>query len=126
MIRVVCAVIVEEGKVLVCQRPLEKAEGGKWEFPGGKVEDGESDEVALRREMTEELALGISVGEQLGESQSRDLQLIAYRCDRKGGGWELREHLDARMIDRKAGDLLDWAELDIPLWTTIKDRLLQS
>lgn len=54
-IRVVASVIEREGHLLVCQRPAHKRHGGLWEFPGGKVEPGESDLEAVRRELREEL-----------------------------------------------------------------------
>jgi 8-oxo-dGTP pyrophosphatase MutT (NUDIX family) len=55
MIRVVAAVIEKENRYLVCKRPADKRHGGLWEFPGGKVCDGESDLDALRRELSGEL-----------------------------------------------------------------------
>jgi 8-oxo-dGTP pyrophosphatase MutT (NUDIX family) len=63
-IRVIAAVISHDDELLVCQRPLHKRHGGLWEFPGGKCEPGESDTDAARRELREELGVGvISVGE---------------------------------------------------------------
>ena len=62
--RVIAAVISRGDELLVCQRPLHKRHGGLWEFPGGKCEPGESDTDAARRELREELGVGvISVGE---------------------------------------------------------------
>ena len=60
MIHVVAAVIVQEGKVLLAKRPLDKHQGGKWEFPGGKREEGELPDVALKRECLEELGIHLS------------------------------------------------------------------
>jgi mutator protein MutT len=54
-IRVVASVIEREGRLLVCERPAHKRHGGLWEFPGGKVEAGESDFEAVERELDEEL-----------------------------------------------------------------------
>ena len=62
--RVIAAVIARGDKLLVCQRPVHKRHGGLWEFPGGKIEPGESDETAARRELAEELGVHVeSVGE---------------------------------------------------------------
>jgi len=62
--RVIGAVIARGDKLLVCQRPAHKRHGGLWEFPGGKLEPGESDETAARRELAEELGVHVeSVGE---------------------------------------------------------------
>ena len=61
-IRVVAAVILSEGKIFATQRGYGEFKGG-WEFPGGKIEDGETPEVALKREISEELETKIRVGE---------------------------------------------------------------
>jgi len=64
--RVVVAAIVErDGKVLVCRRRDDQSHPGKWEFPGGKVEPDESFEIALARELREELAIEATVGEEI-------------------------------------------------------------
>ena len=67
MVEVVAALIWDEGKFLICQRPADKARGLLWEFVGGKVEAGESKERALKRECREELNIQIAVGEQFAE-----------------------------------------------------------
>ncbi len=64
-IRVVCALIEREGRVLLARRPEHKHLGGKWEFPGGKIEAGETPVVALVRECAEELACVVEVGAEL-------------------------------------------------------------
>ncbi len=65
-IRVVAAVIRNESSMLLCQRPAHKRHGGLWEFPGGKMESGESPLEATRRELAEELGVAVSsVGEIL-------------------------------------------------------------
>jgi 8-oxo-dGTP diphosphatase len=58
-VRVVASLIEREGKLLVCERPAHKRHGGLWEFPGGKVEDGENDFEAVRRELEEELGVDV-------------------------------------------------------------------
>ncbi|HET8656835.1 MAG TPA: (deoxy)nucleoside triphosphate pyrophosphohydrolase [Longimicrobiaceae bacterium] len=58
-IRVVASVIEREGRLLVCERPAHKRHGGLWEFPGGKVEPGESDFQAVARELAEELGVRV-------------------------------------------------------------------
>ena len=62
-IEVVAALIWDKGRFLACQRPMEKARGGLWEFVGGKVEPGETKRQALIRECREELGITVSVGE---------------------------------------------------------------
>jgi mutator protein MutT len=58
-VRVVAAVVRRDGALLVCQRPAHKRHGGLWEFPGGKTEPNESDELATRRELGEELGVHV-------------------------------------------------------------------
>ena len=58
--RVIAAVIERHGSVLICERPKHKRHGGLWEFPGGKIESGESDLEAARRELNEELAVEVT------------------------------------------------------------------
>lgn len=106
VLQVVAAVIQDGDQFLVCRRRTEKAAGGRWEFPGGKIEDGESAADALRREISEELAVGISVlGElTIDETLVGDL-LIRLTC--------LRAELEGpRPIGSTDHDCLAWVALD--------------
>lgn len=69
MKRVVAAVIEKNGKLLVCQRTRHQTMPLKWEFPGGKIEDGEQPRDALRRELEEELGIEASIGEEISRIQ---------------------------------------------------------
>lgn len=83
-IRVVCALIEHEGRVLLARRPAHKHLGGKWEFPGGKIETGESPAAALVRECAEELACQIEVGAELPSVThaypDRTIVLLPFVC----------------------------------------------
>ncbi len=74
-IRVVAAVIRRDGRILIARRHAHADRGGKWEFPGGKVEPGEAEEAALVREIREELDCGVSVGPLLARTTHRDTDL---------------------------------------------------
>ncbi|HEY4220971.1 MAG TPA: (deoxy)nucleoside triphosphate pyrophosphohydrolase [Myxococcota bacterium] len=83
-LRVVAALIRQDGKVLLTQRKPGKHLGLSWEFPGGKVEAGESDEQALVRELREELGVAVTVGTRCFETRhhygAREMHLLVYRC----------------------------------------------
>lgn len=99
MIDVVAAIITNrEGNFLITQRNLNKAQGGLWEFPGGKVEQNETKENAIVREIKEELNIEISVDEYLGEKTfnypNKEINLIALKCSILSGNIKLTEHED--------------------------------
>lgn len=71
MKRVVAAVIEKNGKVLVCQRTRHQTMPLKWEFPGGKIEEGEQPRDALRRELEEELGIDATIGDEIVRLQHR-------------------------------------------------------
>ncbi|MCX7032041.1 MAG: (deoxy)nucleoside triphosphate pyrophosphohydrolase [Spirochaetes bacterium] len=111
--RVTAAIIEEDGLVFVARRGPGRHLAGKWEFPGGKVEPGETPEQALARELAEELGIACEVGEFLCaavyEGTEPGLELLAFRVRRTPGTIELREHVEARWV--KPADL---ARLDLP------------
>jgi 8-oxo-dGTP diphosphatase len=69
MKRVVAALIVQDGRLLVCQRTRHQTMPLKWEFPGGKIEEGEQPRDALRRELDEELGITATIGDELARIQ---------------------------------------------------------
>ena len=125
-IEVVAAVIFREGKVLCVQRAEHEKEyvSLKWEFPGGKVEVGETREDALVREIEEELAVEIHELQYLMtvEHSYPDFHLTmhAYTCALKAGEVELREHVGLKWLAVEELDLLDWAAADMPVVETLK------
>ncbi len=118
MTRVVAAMIYDGDRFLICQRPRNKARGLKWEFPGGKVEENESDAEALMRECREELAAEIEVGdlyfETVHEYPDITVQLRLYRARLKSGITRL-EHEDMRFILPSECEKFDICPADAPI-----------
>lgn len=98
----------------------------KWEFPGGKVEEGESLESSLIREIAEELALNISLKEKLApvvhEYREIKVHLFPYLAEITSGQLILLEHHAHRWLMAKELLLLDWAEADLPVAKAISQR----
>lgn len=121
MINVACAVIVDErGSILAVQRSAAMLHAFKWEFPGGKVESGETAEEALQREIREELDIDIELLQALrptthAYTSSRVICLIPFLCRIIKGSIKLKEHLEYRWLSPTVMPELDWAEADIPI-----------
>jgi 8-oxo-dGTP diphosphatase len=97
MLRVVCGVIANSaGEYLLCQRPVGKSQAGLWEFPGGKIDEGESAQQALVRELQEELGCTVIVGDCLSSVVHRyealTIELIPFHCGVSDGKPTALEH----------------------------------
>lgn len=125
-IEVVAAVMVSDGKVFASERGY-GAFKGKWEFPGGKREAGETPEEALAREIREELATEIHVGEKLCTVEydypEFHLVLHCYLCSILSGNLELLEHEDARWLDARHLRDVDWLPADLEVIELLEKRL---
>lgn len=117
-INVVAAVIMKEGKVFATQRGYGEFKDG-WEFPGGKVEAGESLEEALRREIREELEVEVNVGDLIDTIEydypAFHLSMKCYACTIAGGSPHLLEHEAARWLSADQLDSVAWLPADITL-----------
>ncbi len=114
MCRSVAGIVVRGDRILVAKRLPGGAQGSKWEFPGGKVEVGESDEDALRREYKEELDVDIEIERRLGsthfEHHGSGVTLSAYRVQLKSDHFRLTEHSEygwARLDEIETLDFVD-------------------
>ena len=121
---VACAIIENDrGEILATRRPPDKALAGKWEFPGGKLRDGETPQDALVREIREELGVTIILGRKLPVSEhdygTFRIRLIPFRARITAGAIDLREHTEARWLSPDALLHLDWAEADLPIVHTL-------
>ena len=117
-INVVAAVIMKEGKVFATQRGYGEFKDG-WEFPGGKVEAGESPEEALRREIREELEVEVNVGDLIDTIEydypAFHLSMKCYACTIAGGSPHLLEHEAARWLSADQLGSVAWLPADITL-----------
>ncbi|WP_319525469.1 (deoxy)nucleoside triphosphate pyrophosphohydrolase [uncultured Desulfosarcina sp.] len=111
IVRVTAAVIVNEGTVLITQRGQSDRMAGMWEFPGGKIEAGETPQQCLRRELREELAMNAVIGCHLGTSRypydHMSIELMAYRAYWDGKPFRLITHQDFCWVPPK--QLADYA-----------------
>ena len=124
MINVVAGIIYrDDGKFLIAQRNLKKNQGGLWEFPGGKVEAGETCEEALAREIREEMAADIAVGEKVGENihhyPEKDIKLMFYKAKLLSKDITLLEHEDYKWITKDDKNKFEFAGADIKVFEMI-------
>jgi 8-oxo-dGTP diphosphatase len=118
VIEVVGAVIVRQDLVLATRRGPGGEIAGLWEFPGGKLEPGESPIVALKREIREELLCDIVVGQKITttrrEHKTGIISLTTYYCTLAAGEPQLTEHAEKTWIAPEQLHTLDWAPADLP------------
>ena len=118
-ITVTAAVLEKDGWILIARRKRGDRLADKWEFPGGKIEEGETPEACLRRELQEELGIDVSVGGFVGRSCHRyshgEIELLAYRAIHLSGDFQLHDHEEIRWV--LPADLAshDFSAADIPI-----------
>lgn len=125
-IEVVAAVIIEQQRVFATQRGYGEWQGW-WEFPGGKLEAGESPEAALRREIQEELATHVEVGERLctvtHDYPNFHLTMYCYLCRVVAGNLSLLEHNASRWLSRSELEDVQWLPADVEVVDFLKEML---
>ena len=118
LIEVTAAILIKDNRLLIAQRKLKDKLPNKWEFPGGKVENKETPEECLKREIKEEFGIGISVGEFLGESVYHydhiSIRLLAYRTFWNTGELKIKAHQSIKWITISQLGQFDFAPADIP------------
>ncbi len=127
---VVCGVIEDlEGRYLACLRPKGKHLGGQWEFPGGKVDSGETPVAALIREMREELSVDVRVVSSLTPViwayPDRTIRLLPFRCSIVGGELHANEHETLLWCAPENFHTLPWADADLPILREIAPQILK-
>lgn len=125
-IRVACAIIEGDGKVLAVQRSERMKLPLKWEFPGGKIKQGESPEQCVVREVSEELSVQITAVQSL-PSVSYDypdfsVTLYPFICTIVSGEITLQEHKKLIWLPSRELSSLDWVAADYPIIDAYRDR----
>jgi 8-oxo-dGTP diphosphatase len=119
MINVTCAIILFNQKILVAQRSEKMKLPLKWEFPGGKLEDGESEVNCIKREIKEEINIEIEILKKLSNSiydyGTFKINLIPFISNYVTGEIILSEHKDYKILNKSELLNLDWAEADLPI-----------
>lgn len=118
-LHVACAIIEQENMILAAQRSAGMSLPLKWEFPGGKIEAGESPADCLERELYEELGITVTIGEALATAtHSYDdftVTLYPFICSMLQGPIILHEHNAVKWTEPLQMQELDWAEADLPI-----------
>lgn len=128
VIRVVGAIVERNGAVFAARRNAERSAGGLWEFPGGKIETGETPEVALRRELQEELGVDVAVGpfvdRSLSDVGTARIELSCYAAQFTGEDPTTSSDHDAmQWVPLTELSSLQWAPGDVPLLEGLPERL---
>lgn len=127
VIQVVGAAIINDSGELLCAQRGYGSLMGKWEFLGGKVEEGETDQEALVREIKEELGIDVEVEELLDENyneyKDKNINLKVYKCKYLSGEINDTEHQALKWTKPEEVESLDWADADKPIVETYLDSL---
>ena len=119
MLIVSAAIIISNHKILIAKRGETKTLPNLWEFPGGKVEENESPEACVVREIQEELKINIKVNRHYKTVQHTyefgDIKLISFLAEYESGTIELTEHADYTWVDISELHLFEFAPADIPI-----------
>ncbi len=120
VIQVSCAIIEHKGRILAAQRGKHTHNAGKWEFPGGKIEEGESPRDCLHREIREELAIAISLIAPLPvvthHYPDKIICLHPFVCQYDGSEISPGEHQHILWLQPEEIAQLNWSEADIKVW----------
>lgn len=126
-VRVVCGIIFKEDEILLCRRKPEKSLGGYWEFPGGKVEFGESESEALIRELREELAMQVEIGKHfktiIHQYEDVKVELIAYYCRFIQADFILTDHDEIKWVEKRELLSFNLAPADVPIAEAIASMI---
>lgn len=126
---VVAAIILNSDQIIAMQRGYGEFEGF-WEFPGGKIENGESQEVALKREIKEELNIEININRHFDTTDYSypdfDITLYFYLCEIKSGRIELKEHKGKKWLGKEDLETINWLPADRKVIKKLRDEIFKN
>ena len=129
MSKSIACIVYQNGKLFIAKRRSIGDMGGKWEFPGGKIEDDEAPELAIKREMLEEFSVNVSVGEKIGSASfihsgkncSVDAYVVQFEHDGIKVPFVLTEHTEYKWVNPLEIKKLDFVDSDLKLYPYVLD-----
>ena len=129
MSKSIACIVYQNGKLFIAKRRSIGDMGGKWEFPGGKIEDNEAPEIAIKREMLEEFSVNVSVGEKIGSATfihsgkncSVDAYVVQFEHDGIKVPFVLTEHTEYKWVNPLEIKKLDFVDSDLKLYPYVLD-----
>ena len=117
--QVTAAILEKDGNILIARRRKGRTLGGKWEFPGGKIEPGETPQGCLRRELKEEFDIETEVGDFFCSSKFKygfiPIELLVYKVKYISGDFKVNEHDDAKWVNLHELNGYDFMAADKPV-----------
>lgn len=130
MIEVSCAIIIKDSRMLAVQRGPKSSNPLKWEFPGGKIHEGESAEQCVVREIEEELRVRIEVLTRLEYVEfdygTKQIRLVSFVCKITSGELILTEHISKHWFNLNEWQTIDWSGADYELILKNQERIRQE
>jgi 8-oxo-dGTP diphosphatase len=129
IVKVTAAILDKEGRIIIAQRKSSDHLSGKWEFPGGKVENGETPEECLARELKEEFDIEVAIGEFLGSNVHHydhiSIELMAYRASWIAGAILMNDHKAYSLVTVDQLTEFDFAPADVPFVEMLRTGLIK-
>lgn len=130
MIKVTAAILIKNGKILIAKRRANQYLKNKWEFPGGKIEKGETPEECLRRELKEEFDIIVKIGpffmESIFQYPHKKIQLLVYFAYLQSGYLIANDHEEYKWVSINELDHYEFLEADQPIVYKLKSGLLNN